>query len=68
MVLPPSFKIPGCEGKVRKLKTALYGLKQSPRAWFKRFNGNLKGLDTDNPRLIIPYLISITGTTTVIVC
>lgn len=34
---PPSFQNVGAKGKVCKLRKALYSLKQSPRAWFKRF-------------------------------
>lgn len=39
MTPPPGFTCKGEEGKVCKLRKAIYGLKQSPRAWFERFSG-----------------------------
>ena len=35
---PPGFVAQGESGLVCKLGRSLYGLKQSPRAWFSRFN------------------------------
>uniref|UniRef100_A0A2N9G262 CCHC-type domain-containing protein n=1 Tax=Fagus sylvatica TaxID=28930 RepID=A0A2N9G262_FAGSY len=37
MVQPEGFKQPGTENLVCRLKKSLYGLKQSPRQWYKRF-------------------------------
>ena len=37
MDVPPGFEDSKSAGKVCKLKKSLYGLKQSPRAWFERF-------------------------------
>ena len=37
MELPPGFDSERKNGKVCRLKKSLYGLKQSPRAWFDRF-------------------------------
>jgi hypothetical protein len=38
MEIPPGFNSCETEGKVCKLIKSLYGLKQSPRAWFGRFS------------------------------
>ena len=35
---PEGFIVPGTEDHVCKLKRSLYGLKQSPRQWYKRFD------------------------------
>ncbi|GAU47849.1 hypothetical protein TSUD_404260 [Trifolium subterraneum] len=43
MELPLGCNIPeACEKKVCRLKKSLYGLKQSPRAWFGRFTKSMK--------------------------
>ena len=38
---PPDFTIPGNSRLVFRLHRSLYGLKQSPRAWFGRFSSAL---------------------------
>ena len=42
---PEGFEVRGEEGKVYKLRKALYGLRQAPRAWNVKLNQILKGLD-----------------------
>ena len=44
MNIPQGYGDSTKKGKVCKLKNALYGLKQSPRAWFGRFSQTIKTL------------------------
>lgn len=39
---PEGFSVSGQESKVYRLKRALYGLKQSPRAWYSKISSYLK--------------------------
>ena len=45
MESPPGFEGDFKEGEVCRLKKTLYGLKQSPRAWFGRFGAAMKKYD-----------------------
>lgn len=38
---PEGFTVAGEEGKVYKLKRALYGLKEAPRAWYSSLDSHL---------------------------
>jgi Reverse transcriptase (RNA-dependent DNA polymerase) len=44
MEVPPGFGTKQTEGKVCRLVKSLYGLKQSPRAWFDRFRRAMVGI------------------------
>jgi hypothetical protein len=41
---PSGFAIPGKEGKLLRLRKALYGLRRAPRAWNAKLDSTLKGM------------------------
>jgi hypothetical protein len=41
---PPGFAIPGKEGKVLRLRNAVYGSRQAPRVWNTKLDFTLKGM------------------------
>ena len=45
MAQPPYFTVHGSSGLVCHLHCSLYGSKQSPRAWFRRFRNAIKQFD-----------------------
>ncbi|RVW58939.1 Retrovirus-related Pol polyprotein from transposon RE2 [Vitis vinifera] len=60
MEQPPGFVAQGESGLVCRLRRSLYGLKQSPRAWFSRFSSVVQEFGMFAVQQTIPFSIIIT--------
>ena len=69
MNIPPGYEGNLNKGKVCKLKRALYGLKQSPRAWFGKFTQAMKelGYKQCNGEHTLFFKIAPGGLTTILI-
>jgi hypothetical protein len=59
MEQPEGFSQPGQEHLVCKLKKSLYGLKQSPRQWYKRFDSYMINLSSFSQFVYPPNLFCL---------
>ena len=58
MEQPEGFTQLGKEYMVCKLKRSLYGLKQSPRQWYKQFDSYMIQIGYDRCDIIIVFMLS----------
>ena len=63
MEQPPSFVAQGESGLVYKLRRSLYGLKQSPRAWFSRFSSVVQEFGMIQSTIFFIILLLVSGFT-----
>jgi hypothetical protein len=63
MKIPHRFDTAQTKGKVLRLKKILYGLKQSPRAWFDRFRRAMCNMRYKQCSWITLYFIGTLGNT-----
>lgn len=67
MSIPEGLKIKNCNGKILKLKKAIYGLKQSSLVWYKKVKDCLCNLDFKNSKYEPCLFQKIVGNVKVIV-
>ena len=60
MLPPPGLKGMAKKGNVLRLKKAIYGLKQSPRAWYNKLSTTFNGRGFRNPELDHTFFTLIT--------
>lgn len=64
---PPGYIVPGEEHKVLRLRKALYGLHQAPRAWYAKLDASLASLGFERSPLEHAVFRRTTGKSTLLV-